>query len=187
MVMGWFAVQPVAAKWNWLNMTPVLASSTQKNCEGAGEWQGTDFLVDAVEYSRSYGGEKTMYEGNSAIRFNGEGPVSTRVEYDICVPETGKYEVLVHTYANGHRNNGMHIGVNGVLQKALPGHPYAGTTAIYLTKNAWSWYPQWLHDSTDRHLGPVVIVLQEGLQTFSLHKRIIERPYIHQIKLRKLN
>ncbi len=171
-----------------LDIPPIIAAATA--CEGVGEWQGTQVLINAQDYSRTYGAYKTTKNGNPSVRFNDGPSKTTRVEYDICVPEDGRYNFLVHTYASDHFNNGMFLGVNGVLQKALPGHPVAGYGAIYLRKHMWSWQPEWLGPN-NFHRSPVEIMLKKGkggeTQTLSINKRKVERPYIHQIRLIKVD
>ena len=165
-----------------LDIPPIIAAATA--CEGVGEWQGTEGLINAVDFSRASGVNTGTFQGNPIVRFKDDNPTTPRVEYDICVPADGRYHVRIHTYAAGHYNNGLFIEVDGVTQAALPDHPLAGFKAIYLRKDMWSWDPQWL-GSGNRHSGPVDIILKKGAHTFSFRKRKVERPHIHQIRLIK--
>lgn len=59
----------------------------------------------------------------------GGGP---RIDYDVFVPEAGRYFVYVKTYSTGTEDNGIHVGVNGTL-------PQSGQRIQICSKHNWFW------------------------------------------------
>ncbi len=59
----------------------------------------------------------------------GGGP---RIDYNVNVPEAGRYFVYVKTFSTGTEDNGIHVGVNGNL-------PASGQRIQICSKHAWFW------------------------------------------------
>ena len=59
----------------------------------------------------------------------GGGP---RIDYDVNVPEAGRYFVYVKTFSTGTEDNGIHVGVNGDL-------PESGRRIQICSKHSWFW------------------------------------------------
>ena len=59
----------------------------------------------------------------------GGGP---RIDYNVNVPEAGRYFVYVKTFSTGTEDNGIHVGVNGNL-------PESGRRIQICSKHSWFW------------------------------------------------
>lgn len=59
----------------------------------------------------------------------GQGP---RIDYNIDMPEPGRYFVYVKTFATGTEDNGIHVGLNGTK-------PASGKKIQICSKHAWQW------------------------------------------------
>ena len=59
----------------------------------------------------------------------GGGP---RIDYDVFVPEAGRYLVWVKTFSTGTEDNGIHVGINGTL-------PESGKRIQICSKHNWFW------------------------------------------------
>jgi len=59
----------------------------------------------------------------------GQGP---RIDYNIDMPEPGRYFVYVKSFATGTEDNGIHVGLNGTK-------PDSGKRIQICSKHAWQW------------------------------------------------
>ena len=66
------------------------------------------------------------------VNFWGEPGFGPRIDFDIFIPEPGRYVVYVKTFSTGTEDNGLHVGINGTL-------PESGKRIQSCEKNNWIW------------------------------------------------
>jgi len=104
---------------------------------------------------------------------------SLNFEFNITNP--GTWYLWIRTHVTDSNNNGMYIKLNGSDLRHS-----SGINDIYLSKNGWSWMPEWLFGESD-HNGPISFRLNSGKNTISITKRKIEQPIIDKIVLTRTN
>ena len=64
--------------------------------------------------------------------WGGPGNGAPRVDYNVDIPEAGRYFVYVKPYSTNTEDNGIHVGVNSTL-------PENGQRIQTCSKNSWVW------------------------------------------------
>ncbi len=74
--------------------------------------------------------EDLLRNGTNFWNSPGDGP---RLEYNVTIPESGRYYVFVKAYSTGPEDNGIHVGING--EQPPSGH----RIQLCSGKNKWTW------------------------------------------------
>lgn len=76
--------------------------------------------------------EDEVFNGGMDGNFWGGPGGGPRIDYNVDVPEAGRYLVYVKTFSTGTEDNGLHVGVNGNL-------PQSGQRIQICSKHNWQW------------------------------------------------
>jgi len=147
---------------------------------------GGILAMEAEAYSEQVGFAEVRRDdasGSVAMQVGDSGVLS----FEIYVETAGTWYFWPRTFAPDSESNGLHVEIDGVRMTAPASSRHAGTDDIYLRKSVsqWFWDPLWQGSGSGPSAvsGPVTFELSAGVHTFSILKRIIERPLIDRIVL----
>jgi len=140
--------------------------------------------MEAEAFSDQFGYHEVRRDdasGGAAMQVGGSGVLS----FHINIETAGTWYFWPRTLAPGSEDNGMRVEIDGVFMTAPRGNPYAGVDDIWVRKSSteWFWEPMWQGSGSGQVAGPVTFELSAGPHTFSIHKRLIERPLIDRVVL----
>ncbi len=109
--------------------------------------------------------DDTLLSGGADGNYWG-GSGGPRLNYNIEIPEAGRYLVYIKTYSTGTEDNGIHVGINGTF-------PDTGKRIQTCAKHKWFWTSAQRTD--DNHCGVAksisVDVLAAGTNTITFYAR----------------
>ena len=76
--------------------------------------------------------DDTVYNGGMDGNFWGGPGGGPRIDYQVNMPEAGRYLVWVKTFSTGTEDNGIHVAINGTL-------PASGQRIQICSKHNWFW------------------------------------------------